>query len=49
VRASKEVIDAVLPLEPAARRELEANLTLRASEEHRRRFRDATERVAGSG
>jgi enoyl-CoA hydratase/carnithine racemase len=48
VRASKEVIDAVLPLEPAARRELEANLTLRASEEHRRRFRDATERVAGN-
>jgi enoyl-CoA hydratase len=49
VRASKEVIDAVLPLEPAARRELEANLALRASEEHRRRFRDATERIAGGG
>ena len=48
VRASKEVIDAVLPLEPPARRELEANLALRASEEHRRRFREATERVAGS-
>jgi enoyl-CoA hydratase/carnithine racemase len=48
VRASKEVIDAVLPIEPAARRELEANLALRASEEHRRRFREATERVAGS-
>ena len=48
LRASKEVIDAVLPLEPPARRELEANLTLRASEEHRRRFRDAAERVAGS-
>jgi len=47
VRASKEVIDAVLPIEPAARRELEANLALRGSEEHRRRFRDATERVAG--
>jgi enoyl-CoA hydratase/carnithine racemase len=45
--ASKEVIDAVLPLEPAARRELESNLTLRASEEHRRRFRAATERIAG--
>jgi enoyl-CoA hydratase/carnithine racemase len=48
VRASKEVIDAVLPIEPAARRELEANLALRGSEEHRRRFRDATERIAGS-
>ena len=48
VRASKEVIDAVLPLEPPARRELEANLALRASEEHRRRFREATERVAGN-
>ena len=48
MRASKEVIDAVLPLEPLARRELEANLALRASEEHRRRFREATERVAGS-
>jgi len=46
VRASKEVIDAVLPVEPAARREMEANLTLRASEEHQRRFRDAAERVA---
>jgi enoyl-CoA hydratase/carnithine racemase len=46
VRASKEVIDAVLPLEPAARREMEANLTLGASEEHRRRFRDAAKRVA---
>ena len=46
VRASKKVIDAVLPLEPAARREMETNLTLRASEEHRRRFRDAAERVA---
>ena len=48
VRASKEVIDAVLPLEGAARRELEANLALRASDEHRRRFREAAERVAGS-
>ena len=48
VRASKEVIEGVLPLEPAARREMEANLALRASEEHRRRFRDATERIAGS-
>jgi enoyl-CoA hydratase len=48
VRASKEVIDAVLPLAPAARRELEANLALRASEEHRRRFRDAAKRIAGS-
>ena len=38
----------MLPIEPAARRELEANLALRASEEHRRRFRDATERIAGS-
>ena len=49
LRASKEVIEAALPLEPAARREMEANLALRASEEHRRRFRDATERIAGQG
>ena len=47
VRASKEVIDAVLPFEAAAHRELEANRALRASEEHRRRFGDAAERVAG--
>ena len=48
VRASKEVIDAVLPWETAARREMEANRALRASEEHRRRFGDAAERVTGS-
>lgn len=47
VRASKEVIDAVLPFEAAARRELEANRALRASDEHRRRFGDAAERVTG--
>jgi hypothetical protein len=48
VRASKEVIDAVLPWEAAARREMEANRALRASEEHRRRFGDAAERITGS-
>ena len=47
VRASKEVIDAALPLAEAAQRELEANRRLRSSEEHRRRFRAAAERVAG--
>jgi enoyl-CoA hydratase len=47
VRASKEVIDAALPIAEAGQRELEANHHLRSSEEHRRRFRAAMERVAG--
>ncbi len=47
VRASKEVIDIATTNRDAARREGEHNLELRASEDHRQRFRAAAERVTG--
>jgi len=47
IRASKEVIDIATANKDAARRELEHNLKLRGSEEHRERFRQAAERVLG--
>jgi enoyl-CoA hydratase len=47
VRAAKEVIDMATSAEEAARREMEHNQRLRASEDHRRRFREAAERVTG--
>ena len=43
--ASKEVIDIASSTKDAARRELDWNLELRLSEEHRARFRAAAERV----
>jgi enoyl-CoA hydratase len=43
--ASKEVIDTATGWLPAARRELEHNAELRQSDEHKRRFRAAAERV----
>lgn len=45
VRASKEVIDIASGARDAARRELEWNLELRQSDEHKERFRAAAERV----
>lgn len=45
VAASKEVIDASTNWLAAARRELEHNIELRQSDEHKRRFRAAAERV----
>jgi enoyl-CoA hydratase/carnithine racemase len=45
--ASKEVIDVASGWHEAARRELEHNLELRQSEEHKQRFRAAAERVVG--
>jgi len=47
IRASKEVIDIATANKDAARRELEHNLELRGSEEHRERFRQAAEPVLG--
>ena len=48
IRASKEVIDIATANKDAARREMEHNLKLRGSEEHRERFRAAAERVVGN-
>ncbi len=45
VIASKEVIDIASSTKDAAKRELEWNLALRQSDEHRERFRAAAERV----
>jgi enoyl-CoA hydratase len=45
VMASKEVIDTATSSREAIRREVEANLELRQSDEHRDRFRAAAERV----
>ncbi len=45
--ASKEVIDIATSSQEALRRELEENVRLRQSEEHRERFRAAAERVTG--
>jgi enoyl-CoA hydratase len=45
VMASKEVIDIASSTRDAAKRELEWNLALRQSDEHRERFRAAAERV----
>jgi enoyl-CoA hydratase/carnithine racemase len=47
VMASKEVIDAATSSREAIRREVEANLELRQSDEHRERFRAAAQRVTG--
>lgn len=47
VRFSKEVIDAATIVEEAVEREQRANVELWASEDHRRRFREAAERLAG--
>jgi enoyl-CoA hydratase len=47
IRASKEVIDIATANKDAARREMEHNAELRSSEEHRRLFREAAERVTG--
>ncbi len=47
VQASKEVIDIATANKDAARREMEHNIQLRQSEEHRERFRAAAERVTG--
>lgn len=49
VAASKEVIDIATSIKDAARRELEHNIELRQSAEHRDRFRAAAERVTGQG
>jgi enoyl-CoA hydratase/carnithine racemase len=43
--ASKEVIDIAAGTSPAAKREIEHNLELRNSDEHKQRFRAAAERV----
>ncbi len=47
VLASKEVIDMATSNRDAAKRELEHNLELRQSQEHKERFRAAAERVTG--
>jgi len=47
VMASKEVIDIATANKDAAKRELEHNLELRQSPEHKERFRAAAERVTG--
>jgi enoyl-CoA hydratase len=47
VMASKEVINIATANKDAARRELEHNLELRQSEEHRERFGEAARRVTG--
>lgn len=47
VMASKEVIDLATSSRDALRREVEANVELRQSEEHRERFRAAAQRVIG--
>lgn len=49
VVASKEVIDIASSNRDAAKRELEHNIELRQSAEHRDRFRAAAERVTGQG
>jgi enoyl-CoA hydratase len=49
IRASKEVIDLATLNIDAVKREGEHNRELRASDEHRSRFRAATERVTGDG
>ena len=49
VRFSKQVIDAATIVEEAVEREQRANIELWASEDHRRRFREAAERLAGGG
>jgi len=47
VMASKEVIDLATSSSAAGKRELEHNLELRQSDDHRERFREAAERVTG--
>ena len=47
VMASKEVIDLATASREAMRREVEANVELRQSDEHRERFRAAATRVTG--
>lgn len=47
VRASKHVIDLATSTKDAAKSEVEYNLGLRESDEHKDRFREATERVIG--
>ena len=47
VMASKEVIDLATASREALRREVEANVELRQSDEHRERFRAAATRVTG--
>ena len=47
VAASKEVINIATANKDAAKRELEHNLELRQSAEHKERFRDAAQRVTG--
>lgn len=45
VRLTKEVVDRATEVDDGIRRELEANRQLRGSAEHRRRFREAAERI----
>ena len=47
VWASKEVIDIATANKDAAKSEMEHNVVLRQSEEHRSRFKAAAERVTG--
>ena len=47
VMASKEVIDIAASTVDAGKREMEHNLELRQSDEHKERFRAAAERVIG--
>jgi enoyl-CoA hydratase len=47
VRASKHVIDLATSTKDAAKAEVEYNLLLREADEHKQRFREATERVTG--
>ncbi|MCH8813792.1 MAG: enoyl-CoA hydratase/isomerase family protein [Chloroflexi bacterium] len=49
ILASKEVIDIATSVKDAARSELAHNLELRQSDEHRERFRAATDRVTKRG
>lgn len=49
VRWSKAVIDAATIVDKGVELEMEANRSLRGSDDHASRFRDATERVAGRG
>jgi enoyl-CoA hydratase/carnithine racemase len=48
VRASKDVIDLATTISDAGQRELAHNLQLRQGEDHRRRFREAAEKVTGT-
>jgi hypothetical protein len=47
ILVSKEVIDIATANKDAARREMEHNVKLRQSEDHRSRFKAAADRVTG--